>query len=252
MSKGKKSKARKLSVVIVDIDTGRIWSRYVSVKNFRILLGIVIFLVCLLLLFGIYGILISPDYWKLKRENRSLKSQVTKVYELEKELSSLRKFRVQILRLLDIPVDTSSEVSFVSARETTKMSNPIFDLKDTIPEGYPVKGPIDRRFSKYHAAIDIVAPEGTPVRSTASGIVSKVYWDDKLGNVVVINHGKTYKTVYAHLLKAEVIPGIAIKKGQVIGLLGNTGHSSGPHLHYQIIKNGVPIDPLPTLKKGEK
>ena len=105
------------------------------------------------------------------------------------------------------------------------------------------RDPINKK-RRFHYGLDLVARRGTPVMATAAGRVVFVGWDGGFGNKVVVDHGYGYKTAYAHLDRIKVRWGTIVKKGQVIGSLGNTGHSSGPHLHYEVVKNGKRIDPL--------
>lgn len=95
-----------------------------------------------------------------------------------------------------------------------------------------------------HTGIDIAAPRGTPIYATADGIVSREDGGSGYGITVIINHGYSYKTLYAHLSKKAVKPGQRVTRGQVIGYVGNTGLSFGSHLHYEVIKNGIPVNPV--------
>ena len=96
----------------------------------------------------------------------------------------------------------------------------------------------------FHKGLDLVAPRGTSVRSTAAGRVVFVGWDGGYGNKVKVDHGHGFKTVYAHLDRIKVRWGEFVKKGQVIGTLGNTGFSTGPHLHYEVHRQGKRVDPI--------
>lgn len=94
-----------------------------------------------------------------------------------------------------------------------------------------------------HNGLDFGVVVGTPVHSTLSGKVTYAGWNNQgYGNLVIVDNG-TYKTYYAHLSKIPVSVGQTIQKGEVVGLSGNTGNSTGPHLHYEVRKNNVPIDP---------
>lgn len=95
-----------------------------------------------------------------------------------------------------------------------------------------------------HTGIDISAAKGTPVYATADGVVSRETPGGGYGNVIVINHGYSYKTLYAHLSKKAVKPGQKVTRGQVIGYVGNTGLATGPHLHYEVFKDGVRVNPV--------
>ena len=95
-----------------------------------------------------------------------------------------------------------------------------------------------------HTGIDISAQKGTPVYATADGVVSRQTPGGGYGNVIVIDHGYSYQTLYAHLSKKAVKPGEHVTRGQVIGYVGNTGLSLGSHLHYEVIKDGVRVNPV--------
>lgn len=98
---------------------------------------------------------------------------------------------------------------------------------------------------KFHSGQDFGAAMGTEVFATGDGVVEIVednYWG--YGNMVLLDHGYGYKTRYAHLSEFGVVQGQKVKRGQVIGYVGNTGKSTGSHLHYEVIKNGEPVDPV--------
>ena len=95
-----------------------------------------------------------------------------------------------------------------------------------------------------HRAIDYAAKAGTPIRATADGVVSFAGWDGPYGNKVSIRHNGTYSTNYCHQSKMIVKRGQHVEQGQVIGYVGSTGFSTGPHLHYEMVKNGTKINPL--------
>ena len=101
------------------------------------------------------------------------------------------------------------------------------------------------KVAKFHAGMDFTAPVGTPIHATGDGMVLKV---DRArggyGNSIILSHGFSYETLYAHMSKINVQRGQVVKRGQVIGLVGNTGKSTAPHVHYEVHKSGRPIDPL--------
>ncbi|MCL2313401.1 MAG: M23 family metallopeptidase, partial [Firmicutes bacterium] len=95
-----------------------------------------------------------------------------------------------------------------------------------------------------HTGVDITAPRGTAVYATGDGVVSRKPTYSGYGITVVIDHGYSYETLYAHLQRSTVKPGQRVKRGQLIGYVGNTGFSIGSHLHYEVWKNGVPVNPV--------
>jgi len=99
-------------------------------------------------------------------------------------------------------------------------------------------------FTKMHTGTDFAAPKGTPIMASGDGIVVKSSWCGGGGNCVKIKHNSTYQTVYAHMSKfgRGIKKGVRVKQGQIIGYVGSTGLSTGPHLHYEVIENGRKIN----------
>ncbi len=98
---------------------------------------------------------------------------------------------------------------------------------------------------KLHAGLDFAAPQGTPIYATADGTVSQAgFSEGGYGNHVVINHGYGYETVYGHMVKVKAREGQKVKRGEIIGYVGSTGKSTGPHCHYEVHKNGQKLDPV--------
>jgi murein DD-endopeptidase MepM/ murein hydrolase activator NlpD len=101
------------------------------------------------------------------------------------------------------------------------------------------------KVSKFHAGLDFAAPQGTPIYATADGRVKEANSEaGGYGNHVVINHGYCYETLYGHMVRIKAHSGQSIKRGEVIGWVGSTGKSTGPHCHYEVHKNGTPVDPI--------
>ena len=105
------------------------------------------------------------------------------------------------------------------------------------------KHPIDG-YNKMHRGTDFAAPEGTPIMASGDGIIIRAKWCGGGGNCIKIKHNSTYQTVYAHMsnFASGMKKGVRVKQGQVIGYVGSTGKSTGPHLHYEVIKNGKKIN----------
>ena len=98
---------------------------------------------------------------------------------------------------------------------------------------------------KFHAGLDFSAPQGTPIYATANGVVRVAgNLGNGYGNHVIINHGYQYSTLYGHMYRIKVRVGQTIKRGEVIGYVGNTGKSTGPHVHYEVMKRGRHLDPI--------
>lgn len=98
---------------------------------------------------------------------------------------------------------------------------------------------------KYHPGLDFAAPIGTPIYATADGVVTDAgYNEGGYGNRVIINHGFGYETLYGHMYRIKAKRGQKVKRGEVIGYVGSTGKSTGPHCHYEVHRNGTPVDPV--------
>lgn len=121
-----------------------------------------------------------------------------------------------------------------------------------IPKGYPVIGRITSGFGRrgrgFHPGIDIAGPVGTPIRATADGIVVFASRKGGYGKLIEIDHGNGYSTRYGHLMGFAVKKGERVRKGQVIGWIGLTGRTTGPHLHYEVRRNNIPVNPRRYLK----
>jgi murein DD-endopeptidase MepM/ murein hydrolase activator NlpD len=124
--------------------------------------------------------------------------------------------------------------------------------RDTVPSAQgliwptsgPVTSPFGYRWGRLHAGIDIGAPYGAAIYAAASGTVVLAAWTGGYGNFTCIDHGGGLATCYAHQSSYAVSAGASVSQGQVIGYVGNTGHSFGAHLHFEVRINGAPVDPL--------
>ena len=96
----------------------------------------------------------------------------------------------------------------------------------------------------FHHGLDIDAPKGSPARTAAAGKVVRSGFESLYGNIVVIDHGNGYRTVYAHMSERLVETGDTVQRGDVIGHVGDTGRTTGPHLHYEVHVNGLPVNPI--------
>ena len=123
----------------------------------------------------------------------------------------------------------------------------------SLPSRWPVRGPVNSDFgqrrspwapnSEFHSGIDIGAPVGTPVKAPAPGVVIFAGQHAEYGVTLVIDHGNDTKSLYGHLSRLNVAMEHAVKRGDTVALTGNTGRSSGPHLHYEIQVKGQPVNP---------
>jgi murein DD-endopeptidase MepM/ murein hydrolase activator NlpD len=122
---------------------------------------------------------------------------------------------------------------------------------------YPIRGRLTSPFGwrhdpisgvrRYHAAIDLAAPIGTPVKAAMDGRVSTVGYNGTYGKFIIVNHNNGFQTMYAHLSVTSVTQGSLVNQGTKIGEVGNTGYSTGPHLHFAVFKNGRAVNPRELL-----
>jgi murein DD-endopeptidase MepM/ murein hydrolase activator NlpD len=142
----------------------------------------------------------------------------------------------------------------VSLEELTQSIKDKKVVWDSTPSVWPVRGWLSSGYGKrispftgrlaMHKGIDIATRRDTEITAPASGVVAYKGYDSGLGRLIKINHGYGIQTLYGHLAKDNVRIGQKIKRGDVIGYVGNTGMSTGPHLHYEVFVNGLPVNPL--------
>ena len=115
---------------------------------------------------------------------------------------------------------------------------------------HPISG-----YNRMHKGVDFAAPTGTPIIAAGSGVVTKSGWLGSYGRYIRIRHNSTYDTAYAHMSRIArgITPGRRVEQGQIIGYVGSSGRSTGPHLHYEILVNNRKVNPLTvSLPTGEK
>ncbi len=112
------------------------------------------------------------------------------------------------------------------------------------PVGAPITSPFGWRWGRMHEGIDLGAAYGTPIEAAAAGVVIYAGWMEGYGNLTAIDHGGGLSTAYGH--QSRIVVGVSeqVAQGQVIGYVGSTGHSTGPHLHFEVRVDGQPVDPL--------
>jgi murein DD-endopeptidase MepM/ murein hydrolase activator NlpD len=196
--------------------------------------------------------------WKLKADNEWLMERHAEYESAFSNLDSIYAIETQIQNILSTYLENDSNkirsildknrLMHTSSRKVQQDTDFEAEITlnrqslDVFPNMLPVMGVISRHFSDEHKAIDFAAAMNEPVFSTASGKVIFAGDNGNLGLEVEIDHGG-FITRYAHLARISVKKGANVRKSETIGFVGNTGNSSGPHLHYEIIFNGKPVDP---------
>lgn len=166
------------------------------------------------------------------------------------QLSADLSLKVDVLeKELYVQAKSYDEVLELAKTQETRMENipaiqPVLnkDLK-RVASGYGVRIDPVYHVRKFHQGMDFTAPTGTEVFATGNAKVSFVGWKQGYGNTVILDHGFGYQTLYAHLFKALVRKGQKVRRSDIIALVGNTGKSTGPHLHYEVRLHGKPVDP---------
>lgn len=157
--------------------------------------------------------------------------------------------RIQSVKyVLMLPIISVLMMSFTTFSGSKPSIFPIKEgLYDRISALYGVvREDPETKESRMHRGVDIAARTGTPVMATGAGKVTKAGFYGLYGNMVIINHGEGFETLYAHLNTLKVKEGETVNMEAIIGEVGNTGNSrksSGPHLHYEVLLNGVPVNP---------
>jgi hypothetical protein len=165
------------------------------------------------------------------------------VIETAKRLDKIRKQIVVQSRSFDDLIVLAKEKEEMLACFPAIMPISNNDLTRT-SSGFGLRIHPYYKITKFHYGMDFTAPTGTEVYSTGDGVIENYYSEKRgYGNHIVVDHGFGYKTVYAHLDRSNVRRGQKVKRGDVIGFVGNTGMSLAPHLHYEVHLNGVPVDP---------
>ncbi len=204
---------------------------------------------------------------KEKTERIKLNENVKKIQKIEEKLIYMEKF----LEKKGINKDLSMGGLYLPSDDPGRLSGEYLDLiskrtEDTIRilRTYPIGSPVDSSVSSeygyridpfkkkraFHSGTDFYGSVGDIVKTTADGVVERAGYYGGYGKCVVVKHKNGFKTLYAHLSKVKVVKGQKVSSGDEIGKVGSTGRSTGPHLHYEIIKNGKKINPKKYIEQG--
>ena len=166
------------------------------------------------------------------------------------ELAADLSLKVDLLeKEMYVQAKSYDEVAQMAKEQEIRMENipaiqPVMnkDLK-RVASGYGMRIDPVYHVRKFHQGMDFTAPTGTEVFATGNAKVTFSGWKQGYGNTVILDHGFGYETLYAHLYKSLVRKGQKVRRSDIIALVGNTGKSTGPHLHYEVRLNGRPVDP---------
>lgn len=242
-------KPARYTILIIPDHEGNKKQFSVSLNSFYAGIFVFILIFGALVISNIYMIPRVLDYNNLHKNYKEMVQERTKVLELYQDLERLKQLKVMMQRSLgaDFGFDQDQfEADSLKGEPAFRIS-----YTENIPSVMPVKGFITQTMIrksgsllKNHYGIDIAAREGEAIVAAAGGQVIFSGWTPDLGNLIVIYHGNDYITYYGHNQLNLVDSHQYVKRGEVIANIGNTGMSSGPHLHFEIWKEGEPLDPL--------
>jgi murein DD-endopeptidase MepM/ murein hydrolase activator NlpD len=254
------------------------WLKASALALFAVMCGLV---------YGFYGLTQQAAHLRIERENQRLREenehQRKELQNLNNRVDAVEDTSRKLAEVSGVqeenktvhgqggparPVDSAAalvalELKTAKLERELRMYEGFLREHGMTPSIWPVIGklesgvggrrnPFGGRGYEYHEGQDIDAGFGTPVQAAATGKVIIAGWQRGYGNVVYVNHGSGLSTRYGHLSEIDVSIGQSVTRGQTIGLVGSTGRSTGPHLHYEVRINNQPVDPRPYLPGSEK
>ena len=232
------------------------------------------------LCYGLYGLTQQAAHLRTEIENQRLRAENEKQrQELEKLNNRVEKVEDTSRKLAEksgvvengprpgsggpaLPLDEMGLATLIAKmgrlEEDLRSYEAVLRERGNTPSIWPVSGTLEGGFGgrrnpfggpgyEFHSGQDIEAPWGAPVSAGASGTVTFVGWQNGYGQLVIVDHGGGLTTRYGHLSHIDVEANQVVERGQLLGKVGSTGRSTGPHLHYEVRINDDPVDPLPYL-----
>ncbi len=254
-------------------------------RSFRLRVPALVFLkVGVLSVLGAYFVYtVTVDALKYEQTKEKLDYYTGQFNELESTISALKTAESEFRQLFSLESkeqvleslsysDSGAIDMEVLKLQINKTIDSVGAIKDYLseqrdiymatPKGWPTKGWLSSSYGRrkhpisghkdFHTGVDLSANPGVPIKATADGIVSFSGWSGANGRLVAIEHGFGFRTYYAHNKKNVVKVGDVVNRGDVIAYVGSTGNSTGPHVHYEIWKDGKSVNPKIYLKEGEK
>ncbi len=201
---------------------------------------------------------------KIEAKIADIASKQEELKERRREVGELRRSKTQLLSRISQDAELAERQIRELEEESRRIESDIRRLQGrykgpawkgkllkpvdgSIRSGFGYRRhPISKRVAM-HTGVDIAAPHGTPIRAGGTGMVIFTGWRGGYGLTIIIDHGGKISTLYAHLSHISVSVGTIVQAGQVIGNVGSTGYSTGPHLHFEVRVNGTPVDPMGNL-----
>lgn len=216
--------------------------------------------------------LVEQKKAEVAKELQQVKVLYEQMAETKAELESKESAKESMLAIFDEQIENMGEISEESEEELMELAKKMAKLQSEksriktyykggklampLKSSYRLSSPFGNRIhpisgkNKLHAGMDMAAPSGTPIYAAESGVVIVSQWWSGYGNTVIIDHGGGLWTLYPHVKNGGLLVerGDTVKRGEKIALVGSTGNSTGPHLHFEVRKNSVPVNPAPYLK----
>ena len=253
---------KRLSVIVVPEGGAHTYNFHIRTILLIVTAGVflTLFLVSITSMVGFGRLLMtSAENLRLNRRIRLMEVELEKVRTLEMQLTRSEQVRTRVLALLttfggDLDSLVASKDMMVVASVQDELRMQEANFLRSIPSSWPAQGPVTRQFSDarqgaeaYHPGLDIAVATGVPVRSAAGGTVIFAGMDEEYGNLIIVEHGMGLESRYAHNDRMSVRVGDHVRRGQMIAAAGSTGNSTAPHVHFEIRKKGMPVDPLEYL-----
>jgi len=174
--------------------------------------------------------------------------------ELERDAVATEAEVDRLLRLSRFELEKYGEVeqALFNVKDRLNHTPSIWPTRGWVSRGYGMKYDPFTGYKQMHRGMDIASRTGTPIIATADGKVVQTSNDTMMGKYIVIDHGYGFRTRYGHLSQFKVKVGQKVKRGEVIALMGSTGYSTGPHLHYEVIRNGKFLSPSKYILNEKK
>ncbi|MBD67932.1 MAG: hypothetical protein CMG43_03960 [Candidatus Marinimicrobia bacterium] len=243
---------KKFTLLIIPEDDSRTRSYTVSKNLLKYIFISAAIILTIVIFISIRSIPNIFKYDELEKKYEVLAQERLKVVELSQDLNRIKQMDKFVRHSLGLELNFNEIPEIMdSILMVIPDQNNFISFTDNIPSIAPIEGYISQRMgSRFsitdnkHGGIDIVAKQGAPIKASASGLVVFSGWTYEMGNLIIIHHGDGYFTQYGHNQQNLRFQLDMVKKGEVIGLVGNTGISSGPHLHFEIWKDNKSINPL--------
>ena len=244
-------KLNKYTVMFIPEGESSARSHHVSKRVFFLMIAGVISILLINVGSIIYFFPKIADYQTIKNQHKIFSAERTKILNLTRDLERIKQMDELVRSSLGATLDIDSRLK--NKDSITSIEEPVTKISyiENIPSVAPINGFISQKSENLglfiktaHNGIDIVAKEGTPILAAASGVVVFSGWTYEFGNMIILYHGDDYFTHYGHNKNNFVNQLEMVSRGDVIGLVGSSGMSTGPHLHFEAWREYVPIDPL--------